>query len=116
MSSFAAIASTLERIICLTSVFPKFTIPSRILCSSGEVLSSRVKAIAFSKSSVETSICRFLAYLRITSVPFTKKFFNHEKGGSLPIKFNGRSEEHTSELQSRPHLVCRLLLEKKKTS
>src|SRR6266699_4213711 len=24
----------------------------------------------------------------------------------------GRSEEHTSELQSRPHLVCRLLLEK----
>src|SRR5690554_7106587 len=29
--------------------------------------------------------------------------------------FTLRSEEHTSELQSRPHLVCRLLLEKKKT-
>src|SRR2546422_3662573 len=28
---------------------------------------------------------------------------------------SGRSEEHTSELQSRLHLVCRLLLEKKKT-
>src|SRR5690606_41831132 len=27
---------------------------------------------------------------------------------------NGRSEEHTSELQSRENLVCRLLLEKKK--
>src|SRR5690554_7249719 len=27
---------------------------------------------------------------------------------------NKRSEEHTSELQSRPHLVCRLLIEKKK--
>src|SRR5690554_7388091 len=27
--------------------------------------------------------------------------------------FSPRSEEHTSELQSRPHLVCRLLLEKK---
>src|SRR5690554_5986501 len=27
---------------------------------------------------------------------------------------NPKSEEHTSELQSRPHLVCRLLLEKKK--
>src|SRR5690554_7010750 len=26
-----------------------------------------------------------------------------------------RSEEHTSELQSRPHIVCRLLLEKKNT-
>src|SRR3989442_6208639 len=31
---------------------------------------------------------------------------------SRPIQ--RRSEEHTSELQSRPHLVCRLLLEKKK--
>src|SRR2546422_6908638 len=29
-------------------------------------------------------------------------------------KKHGRSEEHTSELQSRLHLVCRLLLEKKK--
>src|SRR2546429_3849296 len=29
-------------------------------------------------------------------------------------KPDGRSEEHTSELQSRLHLVCRLLLEKKK--
>src|SRR5690554_7759801 len=29
-------------------------------------------------------------------------------------RLNTRSEEHTSELQSRPHLVCRLLLEKKK--
>src|SRR5207253_8624598 len=32
------------------------------------------------------------------------------KAWSLPV----RSEEHTSELQSRGHLVCRLLLEKKK--
>src|SRR3989442_1798989 len=29
---------------------------------------------------------------------------------------DGRSEEHTSELQSRPHLVCRLLLDKKNDS
>src|SRR2546429_6578853 len=36
---------------------------------------------------------------------------------ALPRRANGqesRSEEHTSELQSRLHLVCRLLLEKKK--
>src|SRR5258708_23281781 len=32
------------------------------------------------------------------------------------IKERGRSEEHTSELQSPDHLVCRLLLEKKKTT
>src|SRR2546422_4782954 len=31
-----------------------------------------------------------------------------------PTVFTERSEEHTSELQSRLHLVCRLLLEKKK--
>src|SRR5205809_2785350 len=30
------------------------------------------------------------------------------------LQFRRRSEEHTSELQSRLHLVCRLLLEKKK--
>src|SRR3989442_7360680 len=33
----------------------------------------------------------------------------------LPRALRERSEEHTSELQSRPHLVCRLLLEKKTT-
>src|SRR5258708_21972573 len=31
------------------------------------------------------------------------------------VQCRGRSEEHTSELQSPDHLVCRLLLEKKKT-
>src|SRR2546422_8201687 len=43
-------------------------------------------------------------------------------GGGVPAargvgsrdRLAGRSEEHTSELQSRLHLVCRLLLEKKK--
>src|SRR4051794_41613658 len=30
------------------------------------------------------------------------------------LRYGGRSEEHTSELQSPVHLVCRLLLEKKK--
>src|SRR5690554_7315254 len=48
----------------------------------------------------------------------------HKRQPSPPRKVKGknptffppagaRSEEHTSELQSRPHLVCRLLLEKK---
>src|SRR5436305_9434231 len=42
-----------------------------------------------------------------------------EPQGSVLVSWSytaavGRSEEHTSELQSRPHLVCRLLLEKKK--
>src|SRR5260370_20200656 len=36
-------------------------------------------------------------------------------GGGLPSGKISRSEEHTSELQSHLNLVCRLLLEKKKT-
>src|SRR5689334_15941522 len=34
--------------------------------------------------------------------------------GCVRLSAQGRSEEHTSELQSQFHLVCRLLLEKKK--
>src|SRR5581483_2304800 len=37
----------------------------------------------------------------------------HVNGWSLPFASAMRSEEHTSELQSRQYLVCRLLLEKK---
>src|SRR5256884_3768701 len=37
-----------------------------------------------------------------------------QDAGRHPAVFGQRSEEHTSELQSRLHLVCRLLLEKKK--
>src|SRR5437773_8263948 len=40
----------------------------------------------------------------------TDKYF----GFSVPTALPGRSEEHTSELQSHHDLVCRLLLEKKK--
>src|SRR5438045_4410276 len=43
------------------------------------------------------------------------KIIAGEKIIRRPIRFeDGRSEEHTSELQSLRHLVCRLLLEKKK--
>src|SRR2546429_7316926 len=38
----------------------------------------------------------------------------HAKARGMVVEAE-RSEEHTSELQSRLHLVCRLLLEKKKT-
>src|SRR5690348_17601458 len=40
--------------------------------------------------------------------------FQHVYYGSAAKVEEGRSEEHTSELQSPVHLVCRLLLEKKK--
>src|SRR3712207_8300037 len=41
---------------------------------------------------------------------------DHQDGGVGEGRGDRRSEEHTSELQSRQYLVCRLLLEKKKTS
>src|SRR3712207_8893035 len=40
----------------------------------------------------------------------------HGRLRALTYRNPDRSEEHTSELQSRQYLVCRLLLEKKKTS
>src|SRR5690625_6692174 len=42
----------------------------------------------------------------------TSRAVIHKK--PTPVQIVNRSEEHTSELQSRGHLVCRLLLEKKK--
>src|SRR2546422_11722710 len=43
-----------------------------------------------------------------------KKALAPEMKRRLLARLTARSEEHTSELQSRLHLVCRLLLEKKK--
>src|SRR5690625_4146365 len=48
-----------------------------------------------------------------TDVPYTWNYAIHEGIDRFTV-INDRSEEHTSELQSRGHLVCRLLVEKKK--
>src|SRR5206468_12678062 len=47
----------------------------------------------------------------VAAISFSAEFLAPLEG-AIPV--NGRSEEHTSELQSRSDLVCRLLLEKKK--
>src|SRR5256884_6168319 len=62
---------------------------------------------------------------RSTLFPYTtlfrsERFLQPQVGPQVPMEpgrirvSRSRSEEHTSELQSRLHLVCRLLLEKKK--
>src|SRR5690625_5318978 len=58
-----------------------------------------------------------MAYLRSGHARFPMRI-GHEWTGIVASVGAGtdRSEEHTSELQSRGHLVCRLLLEKKKQS
>src|SRR3989442_9495808 len=53
---------------------------------------------------------KWLATATAWSVGRRAPLLNEDAG----ILVQQRSEEHTSELQSRPHLVCRLLLEKKK--
>src|SRR2546429_1510177 len=53
--------------------------------------------------------CRF----RRRSVP-ASVYLSAGKSCAGRLGYSRRSEEHTSELQSRLHLVCRLLLEKKK--
>src|SRR5690554_928062 len=60
--------------------------------------------------NVKKLITRSLQDLRSLSKTLSGDFIIRE-GIQSAIE---RSEEHTSELQSRPHLVCRLLLEKKK--
>src|SRR5687768_17907001 len=50
----------------------------------------------------------------VPSVPKSWRVESTENVLAVPVRLTLRSEEHTSELQSRLHLVCRLLLEKKK--
>src|SRR5439155_21033778 len=57
--------------------------------------------------SVRTEVDRELA-------PYRRKMPAAQIGQLQKQYVHKRSEEHTSELQSRGHLVCRLLLEKKK--
>src|SRR2546429_4526624 len=81
--------------------------------------------------AVRQSVCVFFFFFlmirrppRSTLFPYTTLFRSgaggDEADGRLSVVIGDggwdreRSEEHTSELQSRLHLVCRLLLEKKK--
>src|SRR3989442_3541839 len=67
-----------------------------------------------SPSLCDQTVDRSLRYLVIDAQVVRSGKFADRPAGVFPAQEPGRSEEHTSELQSRPHLVCRLLLEKKK--
>src|SRR3989442_7438590 len=58
----------------------------------------------------------FLAPIECGASPFQlgPVTFRQQPVARRARRRSSRSEEHTSELQSRPHLVCRLLLEKKR--
>src|SRR5256712_11431660 len=64
-----------------------------------------------------TTLFRSMPRHVLTTIAHHMPYVPSERNGSLVVMRSAlnRSEEHTSELQSRSDLVCRLLLEKKKT-
>src|SRR5437870_7356421 len=66
-------------------------------------------SMAFAQLTYRESLRDIEACLRAQRQAVTVAQFASDSGAK-----RSRSEEHTSELQSRGHLVCRLLLEKKK--
>src|ERR1035441_10377396 len=76
-----------------------------------------------SATSRSTRVSRALDFAHAARAQRRDDFIGSEAGAGLHHGFSGvnfhmleRSEEHTSELQSLRHLVCRLSLEKKKSS
>src|SRR2546429_4170745 len=73
--------------------------------------SSLLGIVALSRPSCDIFLRKASKRAESTAVACTGVFGRTK---NCTITSNVRSEEHTSELQSRLHLVCRLLLEKKK--
>src|SRR5690554_7478946 len=99
--------------VCVTNInrqLPALT--STIGQLKTEVLAARVKDI--NPDCTINTIDDFLTVDNLTEYLAPPVTAVLDAIDSVPVKAALRSEEHTSELQSRPHLVCRLLLEKKK--
>src|SRR5687768_6097222 len=75
-----------------------------------------LSAIGFRvKSGTSMSKCALPCFTLPLSCAATRTWYRPVGSDKCRSRRTPRSEEHTSELQSRLHLVCRLLLEKKKT-
>src|SRR5207253_10270608 len=95
-----------------STLFPYTTLfrsPSKLFLDEGETRLLAPKSTEFSLNFVNHVSGHFGA---IESLP--AKRIGPQSGAFVFLITSIRSEEHTSELQSRGHLVCRLLLEKKK--
>src|SRR5690625_6684082 len=73
-------------------------------------ISARMNLAVVSRAAA--GLGRFLTHALPGQTPRVVIGFD-ARHGSRDFAYASRSEEHTSELQSRGHLVCRLLLEKK---
>src|SRR5690554_582970 len=86
-----------------------------------QLIKNAIKSRKLNQEKTGTYSTNYYSNSNIQIINYPKRFFGYDiqqLDPSLKIdslrKKQIRSEEHTSELQSRPHLVCRLLLEKKK--
>src|SRR5690554_7342260 len=84
-----------------------------------ENIRSRESAAEQAETLIDSGVEQFMRDLKVLDAVKTitevRTHVHDLKDEQLAIALKKlRSEEHTSELQSRPHLVCRLLLEKKK--
>src|SRR5207253_5034754 len=94
------------------TLFPYTPLFRSLGLGSGES-SGRVVPFSAVDSSIDTSReARFRRNHMRASLMAIR--VSHVENAEFPSNCRKRSEEHTSELQSRGHLVCRLLLEKKK--
>src|SRR5687767_15294392 len=96
---------------------PRSTLfPYTTLFRSGGVQRREIGALASSHAAEETAHDHVLA-AEHDLLDQNEAVGRVGRGIGIPRgRETGRSEEHTSELQSLAYLVCRLLLEKKKTS
>src|SRR2546422_8221082 len=73
------------------------------------------RSVPQAKLTADAAVVRLVAArIRIPHVAHAEEQLRATHGRNVVHEPDVRSEEHTSELQSRLHLVCRLLLEKKK--
>src|SRR5258708_8932957 len=90
---------------------PRSTLfPYTTLFRSSRGMSSPFSRLPEPTAMTSPSCCFSLAESGIMMPPLTLSKEKQQEGEVIAV---GRSEEHTSELQSPDHLVCRLLLEKK---
>src|SRR5438445_5116408 len=68
---------------------------------------------AISRSHTGAWLAEVVSRAASQKVEYLELILNLDRGRGLALGTQLRSEEHTSELQSRQYLVCRLLLEKK---
>src|SRR2546430_13221979 len=92
-----------------STLFPYTTLFRSHWAAWGRIESAQVNSLAFDSASA-------IFYAGTSTGIFTSADGGDtwEASSELRGSFVGRSEEHTSELQSQSNLVCRLLLEKKK--